>query len=150
MVNDNHEIVGFEAPPNLSESYPTDKTVEGYTRIYPLGGNGAERCWSLGYESAYKFWNAGMLECTPNNIIRRKYYDGASRELCPSVWIDKKFSAVVYGTNLLTKMFGESEKFPFPKSLYTVSTAIEAGTFDEPEAIVLDYLVVLELRGMLL
>lgn len=139
LVNDNHEIVGFEAPPNLSESYPTDKTAEGYTRIYPLGGNGAERCWSLGYESAYKFWNAGMLECTPNNIIRRKYYDGASRELCPSVWIDKKFSAVVYGTNLLTKMFGESEKFPFPKSLYTVSTAIEAGTFDEPEAIVLDY-----------
>lgn len=139
LVNDKHEIVGFEAPPSLSERYPTNPTQEGYIRIYPLGGNGVERCWSLGYDSAEKYWKAGMLECTPNNIIRRKYYDGASRELCPSLWVDKKYSAVVYGTNLLTKMFGESERFSFPKSLYTVSTAIEAGTFDEPDCIVLDY-----------
>lgn len=139
LVNDKHEIVGFEAPPSLSDSYPTSPTPEGYIRIYPLGGNGVERCWSLGYDSAEKYWKAGMLECTPNNIIRRKYYDGASRELCPSLWVDKKYSAVVYGTNLLTKMFGESDKFSFPKSLYTVSTAIESGTFDEPDSVVLDY-----------
>ena len=139
LVNDKHEIVGFEAPPSLSESYPTNPTPEGHIRIYPLGGNGVERCWSLGYDSAEKYWKAGMLECTQNNVIRRKYYDGASRELCPSLWVDKKYSAVVYGTNLLTKMFGESDKFSFPKSLYTVSTAIESGTFDEPNSIVLDY-----------
>lgn len=36
-------------------------------------------------------------------------------------------------------MFGDSGRFPFPKSLYTVEEAIEAGTFDDKQAIVLDY-----------
>lgn len=140
LVNpENHEIVGFEPPPALGSAYPTGKTSDGYLRIYPLGADGSERCWSLGYESAIVFNEKGMLECTPNNVIRRKYYDEANRELLPSLWVDTKYSAVVNGTNLLTAMFGQSGNFTFPKSLYTVLTAIEAGTFDEPDGIVLDF-----------
>ena len=134
-----HKIKGFERPPSLEEEYPTEVTKEGYLRIYPLGADGAERCWSLGYESAIVYNDRGMLECSPNNVIRRKYYDGASRELLPSLWLDTKFSAVVNGTNLLTAMFGKSGVFTFPKSLYTVLNAIEAGLHDEPNAIVLDF-----------
>lgn len=134
-----HEIKGFEAPPSLESEYPKEPTKEGYIRIYPLGADGSERCWSLGYESAIIYNERGMLECTPNNVIRRKYYDEANRELLPSLWIDTKFSAVVNGTNLLTSMFGQSGNFTFPKSLYTVLTAIEAGLYDEPNATVVDF-----------
>lgn len=134
-----HNIVGFEPPPSPGESYPTEPTKEGYLRIYPLGADGSERCWSLGFESAKQYWNNGMLECTTNNVIRRKYYDEAERELLPSLWIDTKYSAVVNGTNLLTSIFGSSGLFTFPKSLYTVLTAIEAGTFDEDNAIIMDF-----------
>lgn len=134
-----HEIKGFEAPPSLGSEYPKEPTKEGYIRIYPLGADGSERCWSLGYESAIIYNERGMLECTPNNVIRRKYYDEANRELLPSLWIDTKFSAVVNGTNLLTSMFGQSGNFTFPKSLYTVLTAIEAGLYDEPNATVVDF-----------
>lgn len=139
IVDNNHNIVGFEPPPSLNEPYLTENTVEGYKRIYPIGANGAERCWSLGYESAIVFNDRGLLECTPNGVIRRKYYDGADRELCPSLWTEKKYSAVVHGTNLLTSFFGKSNLFPFPKSLYTVMSAIDAGTYDEPNAVVLDF-----------
>ncbi|MDD7636284.1 MAG: DNA methyltransferase [Clostridiales bacterium] len=134
-----HEIKGFETPPSMESEYPKEPTKEGYIRIYPLGADGSERCWSLGYESAIIYNERGMLECTPNNVIRRKYYDEANRELLPSLWIDTKFSAVVNGTNLLTGMFGQSGNFTFPKSLYTVLTAIEAGLYDEPNATVVDF-----------
>lgn len=134
-----HEIKGFEEPPALESSYNKDKTIEGYMRIYPLGADGAERCWTLGYESAKKALKENMLFCSPNNVVKRKYYDDANRDLLPSLWTDSQYSAVVNGTNLLTKLFGESGKFPFPKSLYTVRDAIEAGTFDDEDALILDF-----------
>lgn len=134
-----HIIMGFEKPPLINEEYQTANTSEGYLRIYPLGADGAERCWTLGYESANEYWKNGMLFCSDNNVVKRRYFDDENRDLLPSLWVDSKFSAVVNGTNLLTKMFGDSGRFPFPKSLYTVEEAIEAGTFDDKQAIVLDY-----------
>lgn len=134
-----HEIKGFEEPPALEESYPEGVTPEGYIRVYPLGADGAERCWTLGYESAKKALEDGLLFCSANNIVKRRYHDNANRDLLPSLWSESQYSAVVNGTNLLTKLFGESGKFPFPKSLYTVRDAIEAGTFDDDNALVLDF-----------
>ncbi len=134
-----HKIKGFEAPPALGDSYPIDNTSEGYLRIYPLGADGSERCWTLGYESAQKALNNSMLFCSDNNVVKRKYLDGAKRDLLPSLWVDSQYSAVVNGTNLLTKLFGKSGEFPFPKSLYTVKDAILSGTFDDTDAIILDY-----------
>lgn len=80
-----------------------------------------------------------MIQCTPNNTIIRLYNDEADWQLLPSIWIGKEFSAVTWGTNLLTKMFGDAGKFSFPKSLYTVETAVYAGTHLYKDAIVLDY-----------
>lgn len=86
---------------------------------------------------------ASMLLFTAEDLIdddeEIDLYVDENRDLLPSLWVDSKFSAVVNGTNLLTKMFGDSGRFPFPKSLYTVEEAIEAGTFDDKQAIVLDY-----------
>jgi adenine-specific DNA-methyltransferase len=55
------------------------------------------------------------------------------------VWLGKKFNATSYGTNLLTDMFGKSGLFSYPKSLHTVSTAIDTVTFDADRALVLDF-----------
>lgn len=140
LVNpESHTIVGFEKPPSIDDDYPTEDTQDGYLRVYPLGADGSERCWSLGYESAQKFLDLGLLQCSENNVIRRLYYDETDRELLPSLWVDTQFSAVVNGTNLLTSMFKNSGLFSFPKSLYTVKTAVEAGTFDDFECVVLDF-----------
>lgn len=134
------EIKGIETPPVLNDSYPIETTNEGWVRIYPLGADGSERCWSLGYESAQKAINNKMLECTSNNIIRRLYYDEADWELVPSLWVDNKYSAVVHGTNLLTDMFGKSGLFSFPKSKFTVKSAVYSGTFlNKEDGLILDY-----------
>ena len=141
LVNeDTLNIMGFEPPPPKDlTNYPTSKNDDGYARIYPLGQDGTERCWSLGYESANKFLAEGMLECTPNLVIKRKYYDEENRHLLPSLWVDKKYSAVSHGTNLLTSLFGKSGLFSYPKSLFTVKSAIEAGNYSKKQAIIIDY-----------
>lgn len=134
------KIVGFETPPALSvKDYPKCSTEEGYIRIYPIGKDGQERCWSLGFESAKKALDDGLLECTSSNTIIRLYNDEADWGLLPSLWVDKKFSATTWGTNLLTHIFGNSGLFSFPKSLYTVMQAIYAGTYLKKQALLLDY-----------
>jgi adenine-specific DNA-methyltransferase len=135
------EIKGIEPPPSLDIDYPKCLTDDGLMRIYPIGQDGSERCWTLSYETAKKHIdnNTGILFCSNNLIIKRKYFDEESRGLLPSVWVDKKFSAVTNGTNLLTDIFGEGGVFSYPKSLYTVLTAIEAGTHQKDDAFFLDY-----------
>jgi adenine-specific DNA-methyltransferase len=72
-------------------------------------------------------------------VINRLYQDEKARNLLQSVWLGKKFNATSYGTNLLTDMFGTSGLFSYPKSLYTVSTAIDTVTFDADSALILDF-----------
>jgi adenine-specific DNA-methyltransferase len=134
----NVEIKGFEPPP-VSKEYPQGKTPEGLVRVYPIGENGSERVWSLSYESADPALKDGLLKCTPNLTINRLVRDENRRSLLPSVWVDKKFNAVSYGTNLLTDILGSSGLFSYPKSLYTVSAAVDAITCTVPESVVLDF-----------
>lgn len=138
--NESKEIIGVEPPPSLEENnYPKGLTKEGYLRIYPIGADGSERCWSLGYETAKVAIAQGLLQCSKSNVIHRLYFDESDWELLPSIWIDNKYSAVTNGTNLLTKIFGKSGLFSFPKSLYTVETAVYAGTYNDNNCIVFDY-----------
>jgi adenine-specific DNA-methyltransferase len=140
LVNPNTlEVIGREKPPALGSSYPTDDTDDGLKRIYPIGEDGAERVWTLSYEGFEKAYSEGLIKCTKNMVINRLYKDEAARNLLQSVWLDKQFNAVSNGTNLLKSIFGVSDLFSYPKSLYTVSNAIEAITHAKKDALILDY-----------
>ena len=133
-------IVGIEEPPAPGANYPTDKTADGNIRVYPIGKDGAERVWTLSYEQAKLAVEAGALVCTSNLTINRIYTDKDSRNLLKSVWMDKKYNAVTNGTNLLASILGHSDLFPFPKSLFTVQTAIDSAVYNGDESVrVLDY-----------
>ena len=132
------EIKGMEPPPPKEANYPTDNTKEGWVRIYPIGQDGSERVWSKNHETAFKLWKQGKLTCTNQRTIIQKI-DNVGRKILTSVWLDKKFNAVVHGTNLLSDILGESGKFPYPKSVNTVKTSIDAIIGDEYIANVIDY-----------
>ena len=135
-----YQIKGLEPPPTIDKKdYPRERTKDGWLRIYPFGEDGSERVWSLSYEGAAQALSDGLLICTKNMVINRLYKDEKARNLLQSVWLGKKFNATSYGTNLLTDMFGTSGLFSYPKSLYTVSTAIDTVTFDAERALVLDF-----------
>lgn len=55
-----------------------------------------------------------------------------------SNWTDSKYNAGPHGTRLLEKIFGDN-RFPFPKSIYTVLDIIRSVTRFNREAIILDY-----------
>ncbi len=130
-------IRGIEHPV-YGESYPTSQTKEGWVRVYPIGEDGQERVWSRNYDSTLNLWKGGDLECTPRMTIIQKI-DDVGRKILTSVWLDKKFNAVVHGTNLLTDLFGRAGQFSYPKSLYTVKTALDAMIGDRDDAVSLDF-----------
>jgi len=135
---DTRRIVAVEPPP-VGAKYPRAKTKEGYIRIYPIGEDGSERVWTLSYEGAQDAIARGLLRCTENFVVNRVYTDEERRNLLPSVWTETRFSAVAYGTNLLTDLFGTSDLFSYPKSLFTVDFAVEAATHANLNGLVLDY-----------
>ena len=132
------EIKGMEEAIPEGADYPTDNTIDGLLRIYPIGRNGSERVWSRNRESATQLWQEGSLECTQSNTIVH-HIENEGRKILTSVWLDKKFNAVVHGTNLLADILGQSEAFPYPKSMFTVKTAIDAVLNQNSAATVLDY-----------
>lgn len=132
------EIKGMEEAIPEGADYPTDNTMDGLLRIYPIGRDGSERVWSRNRGSATQLWQEGSLECTRSNTIVH-HIENEGRKILTSVWLDKKFNAVVHGTNLLADILGRSEAFPYPKSMFTVKTAIDAVLNQNSVATVLDY-----------
>ena len=134
------QIKGVEKPPQLDDKdYPRNKTKEGWERIYPFGEDNSERVWSLSYEGSVDALARNELRCTPNLVIIRLYNDEKARNLLQSVWLSTKFNATACGTNLLTDIFGKSGLFSYPKSLFTVATAIDAVTYDYDRATIIDF-----------
>jgi len=134
------KIMGMEAPPEKENNdYPKEKNQDGYLRVYPIGEDGSERVWGLSYESAIPEWEAGNLVCTENYVIKRLYEDEATREILISLWSSSKFNAASQGTNLLSDILGSSGLFSYPKSVFTISTSIDASVPHKKNPLILDY-----------
>ncbi|MCA9313527.1 site-specific DNA-methyltransferase, partial [Candidatus Saccharibacteria bacterium] len=132
----NKKIVRIEKPP--VDNYTMEDTEEGYKRVFPIGEDGSERVWTLSYEGALEALKDERLRVSDNLSIIRIYHDEANRNLVDSVWVNSKFNATTHGTNLLTDLFGNSGLFSYPKSVYTVQTAIDTATYNDPDAIIID------------
>lgn len=133
------EIKGYEEPPILGSEYPTENTIEGWQRIYPIGKNGDERVWRISSDSkklqTNKIWELVKASKTGTlyQIITNK------KEPINSNWTDKRYNAGTYGTTVIANMFGDSSVFTYPKSLYTVQDYIESVTESFENDIVLDF-----------
>lgn len=132
------EIIKIEEPPQ-DNKYPKGDTFNGLKRIYPIGSDGSERVWSLSYDGAKDAIENKMLYCTPNFTINRLYNDEGARDLVQSIWSSNKFNATVHGTNLLTDLFNSSGQFSYPKSVYTIKTAIDVIAHSNKDSIILDF-----------
>ena len=133
-----NQIKGMEQAVPDGAEYPTGPTPDGFLRVYPIGRNGSERVWSRNRESSLELLRLGRLECTAAQTIVQ-HIENEGRKVLTSVWLDSKFNAVVNGTNLLADILGRGAAFPYPKSVFTVSTAIDAVLGDDLEATVLDF-----------
>ncbi len=134
------KVMGVEPPPaKEAKTYPTAKTSAGYARIYPRGADGSERVWRKSYESGKKAAGQGKLVSSEKFVVYEEIDNSGKRGPVGSNWVDKRYNAGTYGSNLLADLFGSGGLFSYPKSLLTVQDFVDAATYDDDTALVLDF-----------
>lgn len=119
-------------------AYPQGKTKEGLLRIYPIDKNGGERVWRYNRDSMQRLIDQGKIQYSKSGSLSVKK-DGEKQSPVFSVWKGPRYNAGASGSNLLTEILGDSGKFPYPKSLYTVIDMVGMIVKNNPNALVLDY-----------
>lgn len=110
--------------------------------LYPIDNQGRERIWDFVVSTARE--NIEHLDVKKDSTgklaVYRKWRINDDGLLPPSWWGKSEYSAAEYGTNLLSKMFGETHAFTFPKSVHAVEDCLRvSGAWHDREAVVLDY-----------
>ena len=140
LVNpENSMVVGAEKPPDIQDQdFPKDRTSEGFLRIYPISPDGTERVWRRSYEKCLIEIEQGNLLCSNGRTLKLKKSNANKFRPIFSNWIDKKYNAGVYGTNLLKDVLGKTS-FSYPKSIYNVMDCLSASTKIVKDACILDF-----------
>jgi adenine-specific DNA-methyltransferase len=108
--------------------------------VLPIDDQGNERRWKWGLDRTINSPSEFSIRKDRNGelnvyIKSRMNEDG----MLPLTWWDKKeYSATSYGTNTLIKIFGKTESFSYPKSIYAVLDTLKVLDIRSNE-ICLDY-----------
>ncbi len=136
VIVENDKVVGFG---NVLEDdkHPSAQTVQHGEQyfIYPIDKNNIERKWRYARQSVEEI----------KHLLRTKKVDrgyeiqlGKDFGMYKTVWINKKYDANKYGTQLVKELVPGC-KFDFPKSLWNVYDCLLAVVENDKDAIVLDF-----------
>jgi adenine-specific DNA-methyltransferase len=108
--------------------------------IYPVTPNGEEKTWKWGIDSAKLYPEEFIAKKDQSNElgVYKKSRLNQKGTLPLTVWDKTEYSSTEYGTNLLKKIFGEPEKFSFPKSIHAITDCLSVCNAHD-KCIVLDY-----------
>lgn len=117
-----------------------NKSKKGEIVIYPINAKGEEKTWKWGHETAREKINDLLCKKDQTNSLgvysKSRMNDEGSLPL--TLWDKKEYSATDYGTNYITHIFGESQLFSFPKSIYAVEDSLRVMNIGN-DGIVIDY-----------
>ncbi|WP_300079118.1 site-specific DNA-methyltransferase [Giesbergeria sp.] len=128
---------------NLSRQYKINEPpLENEEVLLPIDEKGNERIWDFVVDTAKE--NISHLKVKKDSrgetAIYRKWRINEDGLLPQTWWEKKQYSAAEYGTNLLTKLFGSSHIFMFPKSVYAVADCLKvSGLRSDQSGLVLDF-----------
>ena len=110
------------------------------TILYPVAPDGSEKTWKWGLETARAMPEEFCVkqDQTKQLGVYRKSRLNEQGTLPLTVWDKSEYSSTEHGTNLLRRMFGESEKFSFPKSVHATADALRVSKSSE-NAHVMDF-----------
>lgn len=118
---------------------PTEQIPKGAFELFPIRGDGDERIWSWGHQKVKASINDLKIVRDDGGCqIYRKRRMRKAGTMPTTVWVDKRYSATEYGTNMLTALLGRPNAFSFPKSVYTVMECLECAS-GSPDALILDF-----------
>ena len=110
--------------------------------LLPIDSQGRERIWDFGAETAQaNLSHFSVRKDSRNQTAIYRKWRIHEEGLLPLTWWDKSvYSAPEYGTNLLTRMFGVTHTFTFPKSVHAVADCLKVGGLkQDEEGLCLDY-----------
>jgi adenine-specific DNA-methyltransferase len=132
------KVVGVGPELKRDEKYPLGKSKEGYLMIYPLDKDGGERAWRYNRQTMQSLISKDQIEYSKNGALSVRKV-GEKQAPIFSVWKDTRYNAGVGGSNLLNEILGGSNKFPYPKSLFTVMDMVNMIVKFKHEAVILDF-----------
>lgn len=117
-----------------------EEVKSGEKIIYPITPDGEEKTWKWGVETARSNPEEFCVrrDQTGEFGVYRKARLNDTGTLPLTVWDRREYSSTEYGTNMLKRIFGESDRFSFPKSLHAVSDSLRVCDATS-DSIVLDY-----------
>lgn len=120
---------------NLDEAPRSHETI-----LYPVAPDGSEKTWKWGLETAKAVPEEFCVrrDQTKQLGVYRKSRLNVQGTLPLTVWDKSEYSSTEHGTNLLRRMFGESEKFSFPKSVHAIVDSLRVSKASE-NAHVMDF-----------
>jgi adenine-specific DNA-methyltransferase len=132
------EVVGVDEALEKGQKYPLDNTESSLKRIYPIDTSGRERVWRYNRETMSRLIQEKKIEYTgKGNLVVLK--DKVTLAPIFSIWDDSKYNAGIGGSGLLTKIMGEANTFPYPKSIHTVYEMIAMFIRYNKQASVVDF-----------
>ncbi|PTG66815.1 site-specific DNA-methyltransferase [Staphylococcus saprophyticus] len=119
----------------FNEQYINDLTKKyenkGYSVVFPIAKNGEEKVWQRMFERVKKEYHTYIFEDgkikVPNDTTRTPM----------SLWVEKDFSNVQFGTNEVKELFDGISYFDYPKSINTVKQMLSL--IGNKNALILDF-----------
>lgn len=109
---------------------------EGAEEVWPIVSSG-DFTWKNVKETFDEFNSQNYYKAVKEGDLVQIYHKYYENEVLKNIWIDKKYQSEFNGTNLLKAIFGQSELFSFPKSVYAVEDSVKIAA--KKNDIVLDY-----------
>lgn len=125
-------------PLYVSQDLKTIKSTpfEGSEEVWPIVNSG-DFTWKNVKETFDEFNSQNYYKAVKEGELIQIYHKYYENEVLKNIWIDRKYQSEFNGTNLLKAIFGQSELFSFPKSVYAVEDSIKIAA--KKSDIVLDY-----------
>ena len=115
------------------------ESKEGWIKLLPINGANEEKTWRWGKDTFLEKWKTEILVSNSNGewkLQKKRRMTGEGKKP-KTIWHDSRYDASTNGIMLMKAMFGSTNVFSYPKSLYTVEDAISISSNDND--IVLDY-----------
>lgn len=132
------KVTGVGKHLDVDEEYDLSEAPNGEFAIYPIGRDGKERVWRYERQSMLKHIEAGDIVCTPRHTLNVIKHRDVKYDQVFSVWTDSRYNAGTNGTAIIQSIF-DSDRFSYPKSLYTVEDCIKYSIQDNSNALILDF-----------
>ena len=110
---------------DADSEYDPNYAPEGCVALYPVGKDGTERVWRYERESMAEHIRQGDIVCSSKGTLSVVKHRDVKYDPVFSVWTDARYNAGTFGTNMTYEIFGKTNRFSYPKSLYTVVDCVE-------------------------